>query len=402
MNTLEIFWVYLRRTHTNESLIHHDVRRCTFFLASENSDENQLCSPDYLRIENWIQFNRRCSAAGIAPLDVPADGDCMAWAIRCLLLGHNGQEWEYESRKAKSEKKKVRTFFKDAWIAKMEDPLWQELFATFHTDYAEAQPEEEEEEVKTPPKKAPKNGTKRKSPPEDTGEDGAMVTPPRVECKRVRKAGEGKAAPVAVNQFPASPQLQLPGPSKNKKKVEKLLEPECPDVEEEFANAMLDLNALPPENMDESMLDERQGGQTDHRAHHERKYRSRPKSENEVKMEKLQWLLAQQGLTYLPWLTEHRRANKVKNAGCCPDGKWSSFKQYLLCQSQSNTSKKPEKTCGVCARLLQGANLTLEKITHMLDDEAAITNFLDAQRQPAQSPAEAGVEEEQEPGVDAR
>ena len=101
-------------------------------------------------------------------MEVPADGDCMAWTLRTLFMGHHHAS-KFETKQAKEEIRRIRAMIASAWQKVKHDPSWQTLFDAYAVDRVE-------EEVPKTPEKQTNKPNKNTS---DHELDSMLQTPPR-------------------------------------------------------------------------------------------------------------------------------------------------------------------------------------------------------------------------------
>ena len=98
------------------------------------------------------------------------------------------------------------------------------------------------------------------------------------------------------------------------------------------------------------------------RTFHERRYKSRPKSEREIHDGKLASWLAQKKLTYAVFGTMHRKASGVAKGTKCTDGGW--WKDF---RTKLRTGMQP--ACRMCQVIMSKHGITLDGVADMLNED---------------------------------
>lgn len=307
-----------------------------------------------LRQRNWQVLASRCALRGVAIVDVPGDGDCMVWALRCLFLGFKlflAQPTECTS--SQQQQAQTRYILKQMWTEVRLDYIWQVLFQVWCPEHATG------EVIETPPRRL------RAKTKVDVNSPAKMTT------VDVKKVGDGRSAQTMHPPSSSKLELKLPGPAKQAS----VLEPAVPDVQSMFHRQQLqqpsDASAPPgkkgeEETMnvdeDEDILDEQAlaAGAEKARQRHKRRFKSRMKTERELRLEDIHATLAEAGLEYHHWLSAHRAAALIPKACACPDGGWVALKAKFL--------KQEEPKCKVCLQILADFGLSVAS----LPDRAAL------------------------------
>ena len=254
--------------------------------------------------------------------------------------------------------KRVRSMIASAWQMRKDEPAWQVLFDAFCSD--EVQPA-------TPPKKSSKKP--KPNSPKPGGEDDGLATPPRPDdpnkAKGLKRADGAKPVPLTVRENPPSPNMAFPGAKRLR-----TMEPEVPDLEENFHNIMQkpppqdrqDPSAVNVEDVDEDMLAE-DTSKLRKRKHHERACKSRKKSAAELRAKKLDMVLGAAGINYQTFLSFHRKAAYLKKAATCQSGGWwKDFKAAMV------SKKIPE--CNTCYAMMKAKGVTCESIEQAMNDDS--------------------------------
>ena len=299
----------------------------------------------------------KCNQSGIALLEVPADGNCLAWSLYALHGGIKAED--FETQKAKKKVQIIRSMVGSAWEIRKHEPLWQMLFQTFCADLVR---QHDEEDVPETPKKKGKSKDLDKSMPSSVLDE--KLSPPRPanpskpSKKRVERAEGAKPVPLTAPAVPLNSELEQPGTKRTR-----LQEPEVPDLEEAFHEVMSteqkDPNTTNIEDVDGEMLDQDPGRRL--KAAYQRVSKKQKTSE-EVRWKQVETALASLGLTYSKFLTCHREAVYVKKAVSCTGGWWKTFKLNL-------SKGTLPSNCSICMQMLEKNGITLEKV--MLACEAA-------------------------------
>ena len=241
----------------------------------------------------------------------------------------------------------LRDAIASAWITVKDFALWQTLFQYFCANHVKEDPPQ------TPPKKRNKN---TKPSPAKSPE---VATPPRPEPHQVHRVEGAEAVPISKKRLPASPNLMPP----QKKHARALMEPEVPDVEGAFYQAMqeeADPNSSRVEDVSAEMISNEAGkAVAPKRVPHERRFKSRVKSSREINLKIVDNFLAARGLTYLAHCQLHRQQALMKKASVCTDQGWKQFKERLLGE------KMPE--CQACLHIMKKFSFTLDDIAFALE-----------------------------------
>lgn len=318
---------------------HFDFTATSCFLAS--------CIP---RVSNWIRLSNKCAEFGVALVEVPADGNCLAWSLRTLYGGFSHCD-DAGTQKATKAVKRIRSMVSSAWEIQREEPMWQMLFNCFCADRLR----ESGDDPHTPKKN--KSSDLKKN---DGGCSGELQTPPRPEGSKRRKGVErvegAQAVPLTERAEPVEPRFKKPGC----KQVD-ALEPDIPDLEEAFHNIM---HKLPPDpsqvdiaEIDASMPVD--GSRNRKRAVHTRAKR-KEKTPEELTEKQLNLALATFGLTYVEHLSLHKQAVYVKKSAVCTGGTWANFKALMRAETM------PE--CPVCVKAVENCGITWERLRSAIND----------------------------------
>ena len=302
------------------------------------------------RLQNWNRLCKECNDLGYALLEVPADGNCLAWSLRCCLKGAE-QGSIYDGPRAERQQRQIRRQLSSLWKKYQNDQIWQALF-TFCVAEEYSQPMES-----TPPK----NSTNH---PID------LLTPPKVDlplnAKRLQKIGEAKPVPFAAREETASPTLRPR--ARNKRPA--ALESSEPDLEEIYRQTkkmkqkriLADNDDDPAE--DSENLDSMKDADLDsakrtilQKKSHKRTCKKRKPTETEQQRARLDDWLASLGCTYYRFLETHRNQTCIK-ASVCADGGYKALKLKL---SSGQASK-----CERCVQLLSQYDVTLEKVKEVI------------------------------------
>lgn len=334
--------------------------------------------------------------------------------MRHLLLGPDHVK-QCSKVQAFHEQMQLRNQLGNMWEDVKADQLWQMLFAIYCPEYARDSEPPDAEKLTTPTKKrkafTPGESIDLLTP--EHPKHSAEFTPPRPthpakkRVLHVEQIGDAKPVPFAQKEAPTTPTLSRPAPKSNSSNpafLGKFLEQACPDLQDAFHKVHMKIpeaessdlgkkgspevdDLADPEKIDASMFEESEeqnGKNKRRRVEHERRWKSRVKTDAERKQELVQQCFASKQLTYHVWLTAHRKASRVKKASHCPDGTWSVFKANLL--------KDVSPKCQVCVSLLSHHSIT----SAMLEDHCV------KETQAAPAGKEKGNGEEGLPDIDKK
>lgn len=319
-------------------------------------------------MRNFLKLNERCEAVGVAIMEVPADGNCMAWSLRTQFLGFKACHSRLPgTRQANQDMKHIRKLVGDAWSVAKRDQTWRTLFECFCAERVVDEP--------------PVTPEKKKKPKEPMDTD--VSTPPRPEIPRPKRLKRVlDAQPVPIGKKGDQAPLEMKKPNKRKRRLRAAYaEPDVPDLEDAYHLAAMaeietkpfaDLDTANIEEIDSSMLVESKT-RLRKRKRHARQWKSRPKTKNEVKAEKMNKWLADKQLSYDRFLHLHRLRAVVKKASICADGSWGAFKTNLI--------KGCMPSCQVCLEIMNAYQITLESMQEWLE------NDLDQPYEPAEDPS---------------
>lgn len=180
-----------------------------------------------------MRLQELCDGSGIALVPVPADGNCLAWALHVLLVGLQ-HYMGADDQNLNQEQQFVRTMIKGAWESNQDSDVWQLLFQAYYpehcTDPVGATP-------LTPEKKDGGTAAPGEAPVD-------LITPPRTDLpetmkKSRKRIGEAKAMGFGkAKQGPSSETpVKKPTTTKYSRLLEKM-EKGVPDLEEAFYEAM--------------------------------------------------------------------------------------------------------------------------------------------------------------------
>ena len=185
----------------------------------------------------------------------------------------------------------------------------------------------------------------------------SLKPPPRPS--NVTRVGEATAVPLARKQFPASPTLQEPG-KKRKKRSPVVGEPSVPDVEEDFSRLQMgkaDLSKI-GEVVGDMLASDGESDGKRRRTGHERRFKSRKKTETETQDEDLASWLAMKQITYPTWTSFHRSTSTLSKASVCEHRGWKQFRTMLRAQNPI--------TCAACKGLLEFHKVTEQDVEQVL------------------------------------
>ena len=324
-------------------------------------------------------LSQRLKPLGVGIVDVPGDGNCMAWSLRDLLLGWNhGISYGYASTKAKIEMLKIRHNLARMWQDAQKDLNWQYMFNCFCADMVP-----DEEAPCTPPAKGKTKNSKEKADQgTDDGNPERLATPPKELDAKPSKKGKPPAAGKQPKTLPSAKPVPISSRAKDmtvelkqpqRKKRAKCLESSIPDLEHMVDTAMdekpakaakTDPNSLDVSEMDESMLADESKKRK--RQEHTR-CKAKLKTDSDERKIRLDRWLANQGISYISFLETHRSLAPLQKASYCSDQGWKQFRKRLV------SGQKPR--CEGCLQVVKDTGLTVEdlllSLTHSQADMEA-------------------------------
>lgn len=266
----------------------------------------------------------------VAPVLVPADGNCMAWSLLCLHTNEFANQ-NFKTKKAVKAANSLRSIIKEMWVEKAEDARWQAIFTFCYQDHM-LQPAEE--------------------PRDPASKEGPASAKPKVQ-----RAAAAAPVPIAVRE-PLDPTLR----TATGMQAQAFLEPQLPDVEGTISQSLLkghleNKSKLP--GMEFDIADWNDDGNCGKKklARHKRMVKKLPPDERKVKDGLLAKFLAAKQLTNGDFMRIHRRNAVFRKAGKCPDG-FIQFRKSLI------NGKMPE--CKVCVDWLSSNGVTLEQVEKLL------------------------------------
>lgn len=264
----------------------------------------------------------------VAPIFVPADGDCMAWSLRCLFAGAYLNQ-NYKSKASAKSVLYVRNIICQMWHEKADDEFWQQVFAFCYQDHMlEQEPEPCEQE-------------------------------PEVNKKVKRAARAARAAPIPVAaREPADPLLKAPTSVH-----ERFMDPPVPDVEEMVSASLLNGHKPKMVSMDEVGDEEEEDPRKRKMRRHTRLLKKKPMDIQKLKQQQLIKFLASKHLTNGDFMRLHKRSAIFRKAGACPEGNFQHFRAHLLAGTLPG--------CETCQGWMTENDVTLEKIQTMLREVEA-------------------------------
>ena len=272
----------------------------------------------------------------VAAIFVPADGDCMAWALRCLFCGAFVNQ-NYKSKASVKSCLHVRNIVSQMWHEKAADELWKKAFRFCYQDYMLDEEPEPGEHV-SEPKSKPKN--KRNA--------------------RAARAARAAAVPVAARD-PVDATLKAPSTVH-----ERFMDPPVPDLEEVVSKSLL----KNPKSKSKVMLEEEAGEEPEDltvrkNKPHTRMMKRKPLDIMKLKERRLIKFLASKQLTNGDFMRLHKRSCILKKAGVCPEGSFQHFRAQLLAGTLPG--------CEVCQGWMTENGVLLENIQEMLREVEAQT-----------------------------
>ena len=284
----------------------------------------------------------------VAPIIVPADGNCLAWSLRAHFLEQYVQN-DWESKGSVRSVKHVRSILKDMWAEKRMDPAWQQYWNC--CSEPEVQPADEQQVPKSD-KGESAEGILVKQGPDVVPAEGSQRNKQRVQAVK-------SAVPVPIaTREPASPTLR----NRDSARLQMFMEPTLPDVEENVSKALL--RAKPVDEVwDEDLLDHVEDKRLTtkiKRGQHERVIKKPKESETE-KEKRLKAMLSKFHMTYGQFKQDHNRSAAVRKAGYCAHGGYKELKKVL--------KQGAEPTCPVCLKWWHRKKLTVQYVKEFLETE---------------------------------
>ena len=308
------------------------------------------------RLLNLVRLRKLCHKEGVAFYPVPADGNCLAWSLRMLLMGIPHCEKASQGDE-KREMRTVRQMMKNLWIAHKDSETWQVIFKCLCHDFIKS--------CEKPPPPKPVSVKKEPNLHAKPMIDGSarvdLLTPPRPELPKNKKRGVqfvGKREPAPgfkrkEEDAITETQFKLPGP---------LQKPQAPDPEKSL---LVDNQLIPHQNFQEEEKEKEKDELelSDDEPLRKKRYVHRScKRRIPSSAEKLQNLLtnflASLGITYLDFLNRHREKGGCRKAENCKNGGFVCFKQILM----DKNFKEKLTDCETCDLIIEEFRITTEMV----------------------------------------
>lgn len=322
---------------------------CTSDREKQNIIMSRLISAEdaMTKAKDWRSFCVRCWEAGLHPVNVPGDGNCLLWSIKVLTEGEfMTPEIDVANSDHLSFVKSLRSELREAWFHLRGWYVWQKLFMVFIDDECE-----------------------------DDNRDPKAAPMPASDCKT-----KEPATPVKKSKRPVPDESPT-----HKKSYQKVTRPKkiAPGWQQRSDPVFLtapgnaarekddDVPAVPEEEDDgERPLVVRE--KTRRRCAKRKK-----KSNDELKMIALRKYLAKIGVSYGGWMAAHWQQSKSKKAGSCPDGKYTDLQKKLVL---SQAERPNDVTCLACKTLLSSCNFSeVDAMSFMEDGKTDNVDQDDAQ-----------------------
>ena len=308
---------------------------------------------------------------GVAPIFVPADGNCMAWSLRCLFLGAYLNQ-NYKSKASLNSVLYIRNIIHQMWREKSADPLWHRVFSFCYQEYMLEQRPEPREQRPEPREQGPEPGKQGPAPGEHEPKSN----------KKVKRAARAAPVPVAARK-PADPTLKAPDSVH-----ERFMEPPVPDLEEMVSDSLLKGHKSKVSDAKQKVVSMEEVGDVEEEDRtrrmkpHTRLMKKKPVDIAERRQQHLIKFLASKSLTNGDFMRLHRRSAFFRKAGACPEGNFKTFREHLL------AGKLP--SCETCQGWMADRGVTLEKIQEMLKEVEAETplEVAEVQQEPELKPEE--------------
>ncbi|CAK9055876.1 unnamed protein product [Durusdinium trenchii] len=273
--------------------------------------------------EAWLAFRKRCADISLCPVEVPADGNCMLWSLRCFLEeAYDGSEKLDPKVEADLFGVKVlRADLASAWRILKKCSVWQKHFKILIAD---------DEDPATPKKRVqPKAMTSPATPAQK------VLLKKQKQQSRVEVVKGHSKAPDWKPTMSKLPGLRQPTEKKTQMNSEPHQEeeeeaPEVPDAEEQNDMSMVVVKK------------------------HVRTCKKKKKTNKERRLRGLRLYIAEIGMSYAKWQSSHWQQTGCKKAGHCKSGLWTD----LLKAIESNTM--PKEPCPACQILLDSAGFCQE------------------------------------------
>ena len=304
----------------------------------------------------------------LAPVIVPADGNCLAWSLRCLYC-NEFDKLDFKRKNAKRSISYVRSIIREMWVEKAQDPRWRHIFSFCYQDFMPAAEGNQDHMPEEPSSKAPEVASEPSEPsyqdhmPEKEGnqdhlpEEPASEAPeePRVQ-PRVKRATNAEPIPITRRE-PVDARMK----TAESVRAQQFMEPPVPDVEEIENEALLKPRRMKrrPDPIEEPDGD-RDLTKRKVRPHARLKKIVDPEKEKDKYL--AQWLARTKQFAYGDFLRFHKRAAIFRNSGQCPKG-LPEFRKALM------AGQLPE--CAVCVRWMHENDVTVELVQEVLKDAEA-------------------------------
>lgn len=318
---------------------------------------------EWLLAHSWQQFRERCKGAGLHPLNIPADGNCLLWSVHCFLTEEydcEPQEWNTPQRLANV--KELRNELTAGWKKMKSWSCWQSLFQILGSG-------QEETTMPATPKSPP---PKKRGIPESTTpiKDERFDKAPVPKKKQIRTVEMGQTAPQWKRQDASTFSLhQRPlgkGQASMPEDDEDLIVPDSVEVKEAPTGTQ-----------------------------RKRTCKRKIRSISELQLKRLRSYMNECGVTYQLWMHEHWSAAGLKKAGKCQDGKWTELQGRLLKMCLKEDSNPI--TCKTCQKMIELSRFSAEDACAALEsaDKPEETADMEFDEEEVAEPTEVKQEEKE-------
>ncbi|CAK8992367.1 unnamed protein product [Durusdinium trenchii] len=305
------------------------------------------CEERWMSLTNWQDFVARCHKIQVHPVNVPADGNCLLWTIKCLQeQDFFGTALDVSNPEHVGFVHDLRQTLSSAWLSKIHDKGWERLHEKMyiHDDRElciPARVKTEKTQNDKPSKGARPSEVKTEkgqssTPPKRPVEEVAcfdIVTPEGKPTKQPRR--DRKAPGFEASKACAVGTLRQP----DRKGQRKQTVPEQNPLEA-MEDPELDMLETKKEDEEDQPV-------SDLKPARSRAARKKAKTSRELRVKGLRNYLARLGVTYPEWMRFHWRAAGCRKAAACPDGQYTTLQESLLGHVDASTI-----TCEACKSLL--------------------------------------------------
>lgn len=316
-----------------------DPKKKDCLLTTMASLDDQLA-----KASSWKSFLLRCLKVNILPVEVPGDGNCLIWLLKCLLEG-NFMDPVFDSNSTASLEyiQEFRKELAESWLHLKNWRVWQQLFRFFHLY---ERPSDDADLIlgKRAPAMCETPTKKRKSAVPD-------ATPP--EKQSYHKVPKAKAAPRMIDSHePAPGWMRRSKPialQPQKKRAADDVKVKVEPGEDAEINVPVDEDAA-----DMQVVESKR----------RRCAKRKTKTVEEKKLQGLRCYISKIGLSYGRWMEQHWNHVGSKKAGCCGDGKFTDLQRKLALLDEEKRSETLK--CVACKELLRSCGYDHEAATRYI------------------------------------